>query len=61
MKRLSIIIITYNGLGFLKRCLASLRTFILDSSCEVIIVDNYSTDGTLQFLQENYPQLQLIL
>lgn len=61
MKRLSIIIITYNGMGFLKRCLASLRTFILDSSCEVIIVDNYSTDGTLQFLQENYPQLQLIL
>ncbi len=61
MKRLSIIIITYNGLGFLTRCLASLRTFIGDPSCEVIIVDNYSTDGTLQFLHENYPQLPLII
>ena len=59
--RLSIIIITYNGLGFLTRCLASLRTFIDDPSCEVIIIDNYSTDGTLSFLKENYPQLQLIL
>lgn len=61
MKRLSIILITYNGLGFLMRCLQSLRTFIDDPSCEVIIIDNYSTDGTLNFLQENYPQLQLIL
>ena len=61
MKRLSIIIITYNGLGFLTRCLDSLCTFVNDPTCEVIIIDNYSTDGTLDFLRENYPQLQLIL
>ncbi len=61
MKRLSIIIITYNGIGFLTRCLASLATFIAEPSCEVIIVDNYSTDGTLDFLSEHYPQLKLIL
>ena len=60
MTRLSIIIITYNGLGFLTRCLASLHDFINDASCEVIIVDNHSTDGTLDFLRENYPHLQLI-
>ena len=60
MKQLSIIIITCNGLGFLTRCLASLHDFISDPSCEVIIVDNGSTDGTLDFLHENYPQLQLI-
>jgi hypothetical protein len=59
--RLSIIIITYNGLGFLTRCLESLRDFINKPDCEVIIVDNYSTDGTLAFLRNNYPQLQLIL
>ena len=59
--RLSVIIITYNGLGFLKRCLASLHDFIYDPSCEVIIIDNYSTDGTLDFLRDNYPQLKLIL
>ena len=58
---LSVIIITYNGLGFLKRCLASLHDFIYDPSCEVIIIDNYSTDGTLDFLRDNYPQLKLIL
>lgn len=59
--RLSVIIITYNGLGFLKRCLASLHDFIYDPSCEVIIIDNYSTDGTLDFLRDNYPHLKLIL
>ena len=61
MKRLSIIVITYNGLGFLTRCLASLHDFIADTSCEIIIIDNHSTDGTLEFLRENYPQLQLIV
>lgn len=61
MKQLSIIIITYNGLGFLTRCLASLHDFINDPSCEVIIIDNHSTDGTLNFLHENYPQLKLII
>ncbi|MBP5687417.1 MAG: glycosyltransferase family 2 protein [Muribaculaceae bacterium] len=61
MKRLSIIVITYNGLGFLTRCLASLQDFIADTSCEIIIIDNHSTDGTLEFLRENYPQLQLIV
>ncbi len=59
--RLSIIIITYNGLGFLTRCLASLHDFISDPTCEVIIIDNHSTDGTLDFLHKNYPQLQLIV
>ena len=59
--RLSIIIITYNGLGFLTRCLDSLRDFINKPDCEVIIIDNYSTDGTLDFLHSNYPQLPLIL
>lgn len=61
MKSLSIILITYNGLGFLTRCLKSLQEFINDPSCEVIIIDNHSTDGTLEFLHDNYPQLQLIV
>lgn len=59
--RLSIIIITYNGLGFLTRCLESLRDFVNDPTCEVIIIDNHSTDGTLAFLHEHYPGLQLIV
>jgi len=61
MTRLSIIIITYNGLGFLTRCLASLHDFINDPTCEVIIVDNCSTDGTVEFLNKNYPQLKLLV
>ena len=59
--RLSIIIITYNGLGFLTRCLDSLRDFIDKPDCDVIRGDNYSADGTLVLLRNNYPQLPLIL
>jgi GT2 family glycosyltransferase len=49
----SIIIVTYNGLSDLRKCLASIENQI---SCdwEMIVVDNGSTDGTIEFLR-TYP------
>ena len=60
MKKLSIIIITFNGRHFMEQCLASLEPMIAASWCELIIVDNHSTDGTLEMLARDYPQLTLI-
>jgi GT2 family glycosyltransferase/glycosyltransferase involved in cell wall biosynthesis len=48
-KRVSIIILTWNGLAYTRRCLQSLSRTI-DDDCEVIVVDNGSSDGTLDFL-----------
>lgn len=51
---LSVIIVTYNGMQWLERCLASVPT-----SYELVIVDNHSTDDTVAFIEENYPKAKL--
>lgn len=48
--RLSFIIPVYNGLSFTKACLDSLRQTVDLASCEVIIVDDQSTDSTREYL-----------
>lgn len=45
---LSLIILTCNQRELTLRCLDSLRDFIADPSCELILVDNGSTDGTAE-------------
>lgn len=43
---LSIVIVSYNARGDLERCLSSLRSAAPSVSCEVIVVDNASSDGS---------------
>ncbi|NHM26784.1 glycosyltransferase family 2 protein [Desulfofundulus sp. TPOSR] len=45
----SIIILTLNGLGYTRQCLASIRKFT-PQPYELVLVDNGSTDGTPAFL-----------
>lgn len=53
MRKTSIIIPTFNGLPLLKDCVASIRRHTEGVPHEVIVVDNGSTDGTVNFcLQE---------
>ena len=47
--KFSIVITTYNRLEFLKRAIASALTQTL--SCEIIVVDNASTDGTQDYIK----------
>jgi GT2 family glycosyltransferase len=49
----SVIIVNWNGKDCLKDCLESLRTQTF-SSFEVILVDNGSTDGSVEWIQENF-------
>jgi GT2 family glycosyltransferase/glycosyltransferase involved in cell wall biosynthesis len=50
--RTSIIIVTYNNLALTKLCLESVFRNTEYPNYEIIVVDNNSTDGTPQFLQE---------
>ncbi|GAB7389189.1 hypothetical protein BSNK01_30270 [Bacillaceae bacterium] len=48
----SIIILTYNKLEYTKLCIDSIRQFTDPGSYEVIIIDNHSTDGTVEWLKQ---------
>lgn len=56
---LSVIIVTWNGLAHLPRCLACLCPQ-LPPDAEVILVDNASTDGTAPWVREHYPHVRLL-
>ena len=48
----SIIVVSYNNLDFTSACLHSLEKHNQYVNCEIIVVDNASTDGTPKYLQE---------
>ncbi|MEK6790242.1 MAG: glycosyltransferase family 2 protein [Deltaproteobacteria bacterium] len=56
---LSIVIVNYNGLRFLQGCLTSIERFA-DTPHEVIIVDNASSDGSVEFIEKNLPGVRLV-
>jgi GT2 family glycosyltransferase len=57
--RLSVVIVTYNGSGTLARTLASLRKYPLPLE-EIIVVDDGSTDGSVEWLRSQHPDVRLI-
>lgn len=59
MPTVSIIVLNWNGKGFLKDCLDSLKK-VTYPNLEVIIVDNNSTDGSQAFIKKQYPTFTLI-
>lgn len=56
----SVIIITWNAKNFLVNCLGSLHKKNSSKEFELIIIDNNSTDGSIEFIEKNYPDAILI-
>jgi GT2 family glycosyltransferase len=58
---LSICIVTYKARKQLRECLDSLRASqSAELACEIIVVDNFSDDGTLEMLQREYHEVRVI-
>ena len=59
MSRVSVILVTWNSLSYLPRCFECLgrQTF---SELELIVVDNGSRDGSLEWLREHSPAARVI-
>ena len=57
--KVSIIIVNYNGKELLQKCLDSLLK-VNYNNFEIILVDNNSTDGSVEFITKNYPSLIII-
>ena len=61
LPRVSVIIVNYNGMPFLKNCLSSvLNSDYPKDKLEVIVIDNASTDGSAEYISENFPEVKLV-
>ena len=54
VNKVYVIIVTYNGMEWVERCLASVPKYY-----ELVVVDNNSTDATVNFIEKNYPEINL--
>jgi GT2 family glycosyltransferase len=59
MPRISIIIVNWNGLEHLETCLESLKAQTV-RDFEVVMVDNGSSDRSVEFLKSRYPWVKLV-
>ena len=58
--KLSIIIVNYNVKYFLEQCLCSVRAAIAGMEAEVLVVDNHSADGSVEYLRPRFPEVTFI-
>ena len=59
MPEISVIIANWNGKPFLEDCLGAMRrqTF---RDFETILVDNGSTDGSVEYVRTKFPEVKLL-
>ena len=60
MKKLTVVIVSYNVKDYVCQCLLSLRRALRDVDAEVCVVDNHSGDGTVDFLREKFPEIKVV-
>ncbi|KQT15511.1 glycosyl transferase family 2 [Chryseobacterium sp. Leaf404] len=58
MPKISVIIVTYNAMKWAEKCFSSLRSSSFPLDC--IVIDNGSSDGTQDFLRNNFPEVDFI-
>jgi GT2 family glycosyltransferase len=54
MPELAVVVVTWNALPWVERCLESVR------GQEVVVVDHGSTDGTLELARERFPEVRVL-
>lgn len=57
---ISVVIVSYNGRDYLRRCLGSLREHTRGVEYEVVVVDNASLDGTADMVAAEFPTVRLL-
>ncbi|MEE9442784.1 MAG: glycosyltransferase family 2 protein [candidate division Zixibacteria bacterium] len=57
---ISAVVISYNGKDFISDCLRTLQDDLMDYRHEIIIIDNHSTDNTIEIIERDFPNVNLI-
>ncbi|MBR2318352.1 MAG: glycosyltransferase family 2 protein [Bacteroidaceae bacterium] len=59
--KLSVVIVNYNVKYFLEQCLRSACKAVCNvPSAEIIVVDNASSDGSMEYLKERFPDVTFV-
>lgn len=58
MAKVLVVIVTYNALKWIKKCLRSVEKSTLRA--DVLVIDNGSTDGTLPLIRTDFPHTRII-
>ena len=59
-KKVSIVVINYNGEDLLKKFFPSVNNYTNKDISDIYVIDNYSSDKSLEFLNNKYPGVNLI-
>lgn len=52
--KVAVIIVTYNGMRWIEKCISSCGNH------DVIVIDNGSTDGTVDFIKKSFPNIDVV-
>jgi GT2 family glycosyltransferase len=58
--QLSVVIVNYNVKYFLEHCLLSVKRACTGLDAEIFVVDNRSTDGSVEMIKSQFPEIILI-
>lgn len=59
--KLSVIIVSYNVKYFLEQCLCSVQQAVRGIKAEVFVIDNYSADESVEYLEQKFPWAHFIV
>lgn len=57
---ITVIIVTWNSIEWITKCLESLRKDLISFSCQIVVVDNASTDQTTDLIQNQFHDVVLL-
>ena len=57
---ISVVIVNYNVRHFLEQCILSIQAASNNLAVEIIVVDNFSTDGSVSILKKKYSDVKFI-
>lgn len=58
MPKITVIVVTYNGMKWIDACFGSLQKSLVP--IDVIVIDNLSTDDTVTYIKTHFPAIKII-
>lgn len=60
MKQVSVILLNYNGQKYLQKFLPTVVQFTPEYLADIVVADNASTDKSVTWVKENFPQVKIM-